>query len=156
LDYEMIPIKALIGKRRPKKPQRTMAEVPLDQITPYAAEDADVACRLDGLLQGRLRNAGLEQLYADLEVPLIAVLAEMEYNGVRLDVPLLKDLSAELAGPLERLKAELYALTGHAFNINSPKQVRKVLFDEQKLPPQGFTASKDPNTGSKNPSTDAE
>src|SRR5262249_9465629 len=82
LDYEMMPIEALIGKRTPKKPQRTMAEVPLDQITPYAAEDADVAFRLDGLLQGRLRNVGLEKLYAELEVPLIEVLAAMEFNGV--------------------------------------------------------------------------
>jgi DNA polymerase-1 len=146
LDYETIRIEALIGKRRRGKPQRNMAEVPLEEITRYAAEDADVAFRLENVLQGLLRNAGLEKLYAELEVPLIGVLAEMEFHGVRLDVPLLRNVSAELAGPLERLEAEVYALAGHTFNINSPKQVRTVLFNEQKLPPQGLTESKELST----------
>jgi DNA polymerase-1 len=146
LDYEMIPIEALIGKPRPKRPQLTMAEVSLSQTTVYAAEDADVAFRLNGLLQQRLRATDLEKLYADLEVPLIGVLAEMEFHGVRLDVPLLKSVSAELAGPLEQMEADIYALAGHPFNINSPKQVRRVLFDEQKLPPQSLTKSKELST----------
>src|SRR5262249_16870364 len=79
--------------------------------------------------------------YADLEVPLIEVLAELEFNGIRLDVPLLRRLSEEMARQLAGIEREIYALAGHEFNIASPKQLRTVLFDELKLPTQRRTGS---------------
>src|SRR5262249_13024 len=82
---------------------------------------------------------GLAKLYQDLEIPLIEVLTELEYNGVRLDVPLLKRMSAEMAQQLEEIEREIYELAGHPFNIASLAQLRQVLFDDLNLPVQRKT-----------------
>src|SRR5207245_7746667 len=83
--------------------------------------------------------ASLRKLYHDLEVPLIEVLAEMEYNGIRLDVPLLHRLSQEMAQQLGEIERKIYDLAGKKFNIGSLPQLRKVLFEDLKLPPQRKT-----------------
>ncbi len=147
LKHENISIKELIGTG---KKQITMDQVPIDKVSNYACEDADTAQRLTALLEPQLAEQGLRQLYDDLEIPLIEVLAELEFNGVRLDTPFLAKLSAEMEIQLASLEKEIHALAGRAFNIASPKQMREVLFDEMKLPVQKKTDT----TGE--PSTDQE
>jgi DNA polymerase-1 len=136
LDHPVIPITDLIGKG---KSQKQMDEVPAAHVAVYAGEDADVAWRLAGLLETRLAEQGLAKLYRELEIPLIEVLAELEYNGIRLDVPLLSRLGADMERQLKGIEEEIYALAGHPFNIASPKQLRQVLFEELKLPTQRRT-----------------
>src|SRR5437868_13051837 len=90
-------------------------------------------------LKPMIQEANLATLYADVEVPLIEVLAELEFNGIRLDVPFLRRLGEDMARQLAGIEQEIYALAGHEFNIASPKQLRTVLFEEMKLPPQRRT-----------------
>src|SRR5262249_28459432 len=122
-----------------------MDQVPTARVAEYAGEDADVAWRLCEHLEPELEKpvAGgpspLRKLYDDLEVPLIEVLAELEYNGIRLDIPYLRRLGEEMGRQLTDIENEIYALAGHPFNIGSLVQLRKVLFDELKLPVQGRT-----------------
>lgn len=145
LNHEMIPITDLIGKG---KEQKRMFEVEVERVAEYAAEDADVAWQLSGLIANRLREEQLWDLYWDLERPLIAVLGDMEFNGIRVDVDELKRQSIDITQRLDLLVAEIYAIAGHEFNIGSPKQLQQVLFDELKLP-----VVKRTKTG---PSTDVE
>ncbi|MBA3316170.1 MAG: DNA polymerase I [Planctomycetota bacterium] len=145
LNHDMIPITELIGKG---KEQKRMFEVEVERVAEYAAEDADVAWRLCEIIADRLRKEHLWDLYWNLERPLIAVLAEMEFNGVRIDVEELGRQSIELTARLEQLEGEIHMLAGRPFNIGSPKQLQQVLFDELKLP-----VVKRTKTG---PSTDVE
>src|SRR5262249_42752546 len=153
LNHQPIPISDLIGKG---KNQRRMDEVDTAQVCHYAAEDADVAWRLCELLEPQLsteckvlsaesrskpaesalstQHSALDRLYRHLELPLVAVLADLEYTGIKVDVPFLKRLGGEFAQQLAALEQDIYALAGHPFNIDSPKQLRQVLFDELKLP----------------------
>jgi DNA polymerase-1 len=110
-------------------------------------EEVDVTLRLEPILAGKLREAELDRLLVDLEVPLAEVLAEMERTGIRVDTARLGELGAAYGGRIASLEAEIYALAGHEFNIASPKQLQQVLFTEQKLPPLRRTKS--------GPSTDA-
>jgi DNA polymerase-1 len=143
LNHQVIPITDLIGKKSKKQPQLTMDQVPTERVAEYAGEDADVAWRLAEMLEERLGQGdggpALRKLYDAVEVPLIEVLAELEYNGVRLDVPLLQRLGEEMGKQLAAIEEEIYQLAGHPFNIGSLVQLRKVLFDELKLPVQGRT-----------------
>ncbi len=161
LNHQVIPIEDLIGKKSKKQPQLSMDQVPVGRVATYSGEDADAAWRLCLHLEAELvprRAAGdsrsesptLRTLYDEVEVRLVEVLAELEYNGVRLDVPLLKRLSADMAGRLEAIEKEIYELAGRPFNIGSLPQLRKILFEELKLPVQGKTGV----TGA--PSTDQE
>ncbi len=150
LNHAMVPIEELIGKKSKKQPQLSMDQVAVDRVAAYAAEDADAAWRLALHLESRLDGSPLHKLYDDVEVPLIEVLAELEFNGIRLDIPLLKRVSDDMARRLEQIEKEIYALAGHPFNIGSLPQLRKVLFEELKLPVQGKTGV----TGA--PSTDQE
>ena len=136
LNHQTIPITELIGKG---SQQLRMDQVSTARVAEYSGEDADAAWRLCGLLEPQLSQQGLEKLYRDLEIPLIEVLAEMEFNGVRLDVPFLTRLSEEMADQLSSIEEEIYRLAGRNFNIASPKQLREVLFDELKLPTQRRT-----------------
>ncbi len=117
----------------------------LDQIEPVelarvAGEQVEAAWRLSRLLDKELiAQDGLKELYEKLELPLIEVLADMEYNGVKVDVPLLGRLSEEFARQLADVERQVHALAGRPFNIGSPKQLRQVLFDELKLPKQRRT-----------------
>jgi len=105
-----------------------------DAARDYACEDADLALILSNILRSKLRENTLLDLYEEVELPLIEVLAEMEMNGVKLDVGPLQDLSRELAERAGRSEARIYELAGREFNINSPKQVGEILFEDLKLP----------------------
>jgi DNA polymerase-1 len=111
-----------------------MDEVPLEEIAAYAAEDADIPLRLFPLLRGRLADAELTSLNDTLEVPLLEVLAELEYWGVRVNAARLAELSTRYGRRMDELQVEIEALAGHPLNIASPKQLAQVLFDELKLP----------------------
>ncbi len=137
LDHTCMPITDLIGKKG--KAQLRMDQVPAGRVAEYSGEDADVAFRLCEHLEPQLAESGLVTLYNDLEIPLIEVLGEMEFNGVRLDVPLLTRLSAEMDTQLQNIEQEIHELAGRSFNIASPRQLRQVLFDELKLPSQRRT-----------------
>src|SRR5207248_2304748 len=96
----------------------------MDQVSPadiavYSGEDADVAWRLCAVLEPQLQDKGLKRLYDELEVPLVEVLAELEFNGIRLDVPRLERLGAEMAAELAAIEQDLYRLAGREFNIAS-------------------------------------
>ena len=145
LNHTNIKISELIGKG---KNQKRMDDVPIAQVGPYAAEDADVPLRLKPLLEARLHEMSLEELCATVEVPLIEVLADMEFEGVRVDPARLAELSARYAERIKALEIEIEELAGHPLNIASPKQLAQVLFQELKLP-----VIKKTKTG---PSTDAD
>ncbi|HEY2828221.1 MAG TPA: DNA polymerase I, partial [Pirellulales bacterium] len=145
LNHVTTKIEALIGSG---KNQKRMDEVPLAEITHYAAEDADVALRLMPPLAARLKEANLESLFHDLEVPLVDVLVELESNGIKVDRTRLAELSAQYGQRMAALELEIFKLADREFNIASPKQLQEVLFVEQKLP-----VLKKTKTG---PSTDAE
>jgi DNA polymerase-1 len=147
LGHENITISSLIGKG---KKQVTMDQVPAAKVKDYAAEDADTAFRLAGILEPELETAGLRKLYDEVELPLIRVLAELEFNGVRLDVPFMTRLGQQMEAQLAGIEKEIYALAAKEFNIGSLKQLREVLFDQMKLPVQKRTGT------TNEPSTDQE
>jgi DNA polymerase-1 len=149
-NHRVIPITDLIGKKNKNKPQLRMDEVATERVAEYSGEDADVAWRLCARLEPELAACGLAKLYEELEVPLVEVLADLEYNGVRLDVPLLRRMSQEMTAQLEEIEREIYDLAGHRFNIASQKQLGQVLFDKLKLPVQrktGITGSASTDQG---------
>lgn len=131
LNYETTSIKELIGVG---KKQILMNEVPVAEVSDYACEDVDVPWRLYDVLKKQLNEHGLAELFDDLEMPLIDVLAEMESNGIAIDTDLLKVISGELAERLAELKTEIHELAGGEFNIDSPTQLSEVLFDRLGLP----------------------
>jgi DNA polymerase-1 len=131
LAHQTITIDQLIGSG---KGQKRMDEVPVELITQYAAEDADVPLRLMELLAPRLTQQGLDSLFHDLEMPLIEVLAELEFTGIRVDVGRLRELSGQFNERIMRLEREIYEIAGREFNIDSRIQLGQLLFDELKLP----------------------
>jgi DNA polymerase-1 len=131
LNYAPISIETLIGKKG--KNQTSMREAPLDKITEYAAEDADITLQLKEVFEPKLKETQTEKLYLDVEAPLISVLADMEREGINLDVNTLKDISAQLQTDIESVEKEIYEHAGFKFNISSPKQVGDVLFDVLKI-----------------------
>lgn len=131
LKYRPVPIEELIGPKG--KNQLSMRDVPVERIAEYAAEDADVTLRLRNFFAPALEKEGLERLFAEIEMPLIYVLAEMETAGVTLDTVALKQSSETLTASMRQLEREVYDLAGMEFNINSTKQVGEVLFDRLKL-----------------------
>ncbi len=137
LNFRKIPTADLIGKG---KNQLTMDRVDLAQITRYAAEDADIALRLADALEPKLAEyPSLAKLNAELEVPLIDVLAEMEFNGVAVDPAVLTEQSRVLGERIETLRGEIFKAAGIEFNPDSPKQLAEVLFTTLKLPTQKRT-----------------
>jgi len=131
LDHAMIPITELIGKG---KKQIRMDQVDVPRVAWYAAEDADATWRIHEILAPQVRSEGLWDLYANLERPLVSILARMEATGVKVDIKLLNALSRDFADRLAAIEEEIYRLAGRPFNINSVPQLRQVLFDELKLP----------------------
>ena len=131
LDYETIHIDTLIGPRG--KSQKNMREVPPALVCDYAAEDADVTLRLHNVLKPRLKDAGMEQLFYEIEMPLVPVLAQMETDGVLLDTDALADTSRTFTERMREIEQDIYREAGHEFNIASPKQVGEVLFGEMKI-----------------------
>ena len=131
LGIKKIDIGSLIGSG---KKQISMDQVPLEQISEYASEDADCVFRLVELLEKLLGVHHLTELFEKLEIPLLEVLAEMEMNGVAVDREFLNELSEKLGKDLNRLTAEIYKEAGEEFNINSTKQLSDILFTKLKLP----------------------
>ena len=112
----------------------SLADVPTEKATAYAAEDADLTYRLYLLTKPELEAAGLTSLFTDLEMPLVPIIAGMEAAGIRVEVPELKAFGMELEARLAALEREIWGLVGHEFNIASTKQLQEVLFVERKLP----------------------
>jgi DNA polymerase-1 len=127
----MTPISDLIGTG---KKQITMAQVPVRVAADYAGADADMALRLHQKLDPQLTGRGVERLYREIELPLIPVLARMELTGMLIDPPFLQQMATQLDEQLNALSSAIYASVGHEFNLNSPKQLGEVLFNELKLP----------------------
>ena len=132
LNYRMVPIDALIGTGLH---QKSMAEVPLEDIAFYASEDADIAFQLAGILKDKLEEESLFEPYNEIEIPLIPVLTTIEKNGVYLNLDFLAELSRKFGEELELLTEKIHQMAGREFNINSPKQLGKILFDELELKP---------------------
>lgn len=131
LNFKKIPTSELIGKG---KKQISMRQVPLKKVAAYACEDADITERLRVIFEPRLEAAGLSELFQTVEIPLIDVLVKVERWGVKLDLPFLEKMSGEMEERLGRLQSEIFELAGESFNINSPQQLAKVLFEKLKMP----------------------
>ena len=131
LGYQTVHIDELIGPKG--KGQKNMRDLSPADICDYAAEDADVTLRLYNVLKPRLKETGVEDLFYNIEMPLVPVLAEMEMNGVRLDTKALAETSRTLTDRMKQIEQNIYKLAGHEFNIASPKQVGEVLFGEMKI-----------------------
>ncbi|MBI2425107.1 MAG: DNA polymerase I [Candidatus Hydrogenedentes bacterium] len=132
LRRKLIPISELLGKGSKAV---TFDHVPIARACEYAAEDADVAWRLAGVLHPLLRERQLESLNSQVELPLIDVLAEMEQTGIAIDPPVFEALRREILERLEALTQEIYGLAGEEFKINSPKQLQDILFAKLGLTP---------------------
>lgn len=131
LNYQTVHIDELIGPKG--KGQKSMRDLSPASVCDYAAEDADITLRLYNVLKPRLKEAGVEQLFYDIEMPLVPVLADMETTGVRLDTEALAETSKVLTERMKQIERNIYELAGHEFNIASPKQVGEVLFGEMKI-----------------------
>ena len=127
LNYEMMPISQLIGVG---KDQKKMYDVKLEKITFYAVEDADVCLQLVKKLNDKILNDGLYDFFQKIELPLIDVLTDMELNGVYVDKDMMKKMSLWMENKLLLLSKEIFKISGKEFNINSPKQLSEILFDE--------------------------
>ena len=130
LNYNMVPIEELIGKG---KDLITMDLVPLDKISYYAAEDADIVFQLAEIFTPKLEENGQLNFFADIEMPLIDVLMKMENEGVYVDEDLLNEMSLNIGERLDLLVKEIYNIAEEEFNINSTQQLAKILFDDLKL-----------------------
>ena len=131
LNYQTIHIDELIGPKG--KNQKSMRSLSPSEVYEYAAEDADVTLRLKNKLEVELKKNNCEQLFYEIEMPLMPVLAEMEMNGVILDTESLKETSHVLTQRMNEMEARIYELAGERFNIASPKQVGDILFDKLKI-----------------------
>ena len=131
LNYTPVSITELIGKKG--KNQLSMRDVPIEEQTEYAVEDADITLQLKEHFEKELGEANTQKLFDDIEVPLLRVLAAMELEGINLDKDFLNSLSKDLTKDISNLKQEIYAAAGQEFNIASPKQLGIVLFENMKL-----------------------
>lgn len=129
-NHQMIPFKELVPDK-----DGTILDAPLEKTAEYAAEDASVTWLLYSRLAPELRKAELEQLFEQIEMPLLPVLAEMEQNGVQLDRDHFAALSQKIEERLEQLSGRIYSIAGEEFNLNSPKQLSAVLFEKLQIPP---------------------
>ena len=130
LNYLTIPIEDLIGKGRQ---QKTMREVPVEQVKEYAAEDADITLQLYEKLMPLLKENGVEKLFYEIEMPLVPVLSRMEANGVKIDTENLQQISEAFGVEIRKIEEEIYKAAGMPFNIASPKQLGEVLFEKLKI-----------------------
>ena len=134
LDYKPVSIESLIGKKG--KNQLTLREIDLETQTAYAAEDADVTFQLYELFAPQLVKENLEELFYNVEMPLMRVLAKIELTGVKLDNNWLAQESIDLENDLRVLESKIFELSGENFNMNSPKQLGEILFDKMQLDPK--------------------
>jgi DNA polymerase-1 len=134
LGYDPVPIEDLIGKKG--KSQGNMRDVEIEKIKDYAAEDADITLQLKHALQPLLTTKVVEKVFYEVENPLLAVLTDMEYEGIKVDVDFLNDYSLELDKDAKRSEESVYAQAGLRFNLASPKQLGEVLFEKLQLDPK--------------------
>jgi DNA polymerase-1 len=130
LNYKMVSYEDLTGAG---KSQKDIRDVPLQSLSDYSCEDADITFRLYEIFKTRLAKEGMNRLCEDIEFPLVAVLARMEQAGVGIDVQYLQDMSKELERQLDNLTREIHSLAGEPFNVNSTQQLSDVLFNRLKL-----------------------
>ncbi len=133
LGYEPVHIEELIGKKG--KTQGTMRDVELEKITDYAAEDADITLQLKNIFTPLLKEKDVEKVFNEVESPLVEVLTDMEYEGVKIDTGFLNDYSKQLEKDAKTAEENVYKQAGVRFNLASPKQLGEVLFDKLKLDP---------------------
>jgi len=131
LQVKTIHYAEVVGKG---KNEVTINAIPVERVTPYACQDADLALQLSSLLWSKVKENKLDSLYREFELPLIEVLADMEMWGVKIDTRVLKRLSEEIEHDLDRLQRKIYEISGEEFNINSSQQLGAVLFDKLHLP----------------------
>lgn len=131
LHYQTIHIEQLIGPKGAG--QKSMRSLAPSEVYQYAAEDADITLRLKNVLEPKLKEVGAEDLFHDIEMPLVPVLADMERNGVRLDTKALDEVRTTFNERLLQLEHEIYELADETFNIGSPRQVGEILFDKLKI-----------------------
>ena len=131
LGYQTIHIEELLGPKGKK--QKNMRDLSPADIYEYAAEDADITLRLKNVLEPRLKELGVEELFWDIEMPLVRVLADMELNGVCLDTEALQDTSKIFTERMKQYEQEIYKEAGEEFNISSPKQVGDILFGKLQI-----------------------
>ncbi|MGB0524031.1 MAG: DNA polymerase I [Flammeovirgaceae bacterium] len=131
LNYKPVSITTLIGKKGKK--QKSMRDVPPSDVAEYAGEDADITLQLKEILAPQVAEIGVQKLFEEVEVPLISTLAQVEANGVKIDVDFLNNYSAELAKEVEVIEKEIYELAGEEFTISSPKQLGIILFEKLAL-----------------------
>ncbi len=131
LNYKMVPIEALIGKG---VKQLNMRDISVERVAEYAAEDADITFQMKAQMVPLMEKIDVMKVFDDIELPLIRVLKDMEYEGVRIDKQLLKDYSGVLENQIKEKETEIYKQAGSRFNISSPKQVGEILFDRMKIP----------------------
>ena len=134
LGYEPVPIEDLIGKKG--KGQGNMRDVAIEKITEYAAEDADITLQLKNVFQPMLDAKSVRKVFEKVENPLVKVLADMEFEGIRVDMDFLKEYSKELEKEAAQAENKVYQEAGVRFNLSSPKQLGEVLFDKLKLDPK--------------------
>lgn len=138
LNHRMIPIRDLIGSGRS---QINFSAVPINKASEYSCEDADVTFRIAEMLGPKMDEQGLGQLFRDVELPLIPILADIELAGVFVDTAYLAELSKEFGEMLDKIESQIYFLAGESFNINSPKQLSEILFQKLGLKPVKKTKS---------------
>lgn len=131
LAYKPIPTTKLIGEKGAD--QKNMSEVPVEQVAEYAAEDADVTLQVAQALEPEIKDQGVHQVCYEVECPLIPVLVDMEREGIRLDTEAIAAYSQQLAKDIEALQQQIFTAAGHEFNIDSPKQLGVVLYEELQL-----------------------
>ncbi|MEX0820719.1 MAG: DNA polymerase I [Rhodothermales bacterium] len=143
LNYKMVPISDLIGTG---KNQRSMREVSVEEVCPYACEDADIALRLADVLNAELEEEGLLEIAEAIEFPLIRVLADMEVVGIKVDPAILDDISQELEAQIAELEVEIHERAGEEFNIASTQQLGAILFEKLGLRVVSKTGTGAPST----------
>jgi DNA polymerase-1 len=131
LGYTITPMEALVGKKG--KDQGTLRDIADELVKDFAVEDTDVTWQLKEMFYSQLDATGTKKLFDEIEVPLVSVLADMELEGVRLDVDFLRSLSEELGSDIKILEEKIYESAGEKFNIGSPKQLGEILFDKLKI-----------------------
>ncbi|MFY7988464.1 MAG: DNA polymerase I [Flavobacterium sp.] len=131
LKYAPKSIETLIGKKG--KNQLSMRDVPLEDIKEYATEDADITFQLKEHFQPILEKVGTKKLFDEIEIPLVPVLANMEKEGIRLDVKFLKSMSVDMQKEIDAFEQQIYETAGEKFNLASPKQLGDILFDKLKI-----------------------
>ncbi len=133
LGYTPISITSLIGEKKGATPQKSMAEVDLEPLAEYAAEDADVTLQLSQVLRPELEKHGQHKVFYEIEAPLLPVLVRMEHEGVKVDIAALGEIGDALEKRARELETRIQGYSTFPFNLNSPKQLGEVLFDQLKL-----------------------